>query len=265
LPAKDLGQLVLGHAVVLEDAGDARLDRRVRVVVGVGLRGEIVADEVLVVAGPDPLVDVEVAVAVGLEARRIGHRPERQVLAAEMRGRAPRRLLLLGVAVDPGHDVDAPAEIGHVGRVVRPARQPLPGARLGIVDVVRARQDREAADIADHRGIVGLGVRADVAPPGQHRAGAGEELLEAGGAGIGIELVGWLRGQRVDHVLDGADPGRVVDPRLHRVDVEQPRLVARVLGVGRRPAAEEVEAEAAPGLGRVEIAVGVLAGELLAP
>ena len=38
LAGEDLGQLVLGDAVVLEDAGDARLDRRVRVVVGVRLR-----------------------------------------------------------------------------------------------------------------------------------------------------------------------------------------------------------------------------------
>ena len=37
LAGEDLGELVFGHAVVLEDARDARLDRRVRVVVGVGL------------------------------------------------------------------------------------------------------------------------------------------------------------------------------------------------------------------------------------
>ena len=37
LAGEDLGQLVLGDAVVLEDAGDARLDRGVRVVVGVRL------------------------------------------------------------------------------------------------------------------------------------------------------------------------------------------------------------------------------------
>ena len=32
----------------------------------------------------------------------------------------------------------------------------------------------------------------------------GQELLEARGAGVGIELVGRFRWQRIDHVLDGA-------------------------------------------------------------
>src|SRR5215468_2051871 len=91
----DLRQLVLGDAVVLEDAGDARLDRAVRVVVGIGLGVQVRRDERLVVAGGDPLVDVEVAVPIGLEAGWIGSGPQRQVLAAEMRGGAPRRLLLL--------------------------------------------------------------------------------------------------------------------------------------------------------------------------
>src|SRR5215471_11205153 len=44
LAGEGLRQLVLGEAVILEDAGDARLDRPVRVVVGVELRVEIVGD-----------------------------------------------------------------------------------------------------------------------------------------------------------------------------------------------------------------------------
>ena len=45
LAGEDLGQLVLGDAVVLEDAGDARLDRRVRMVVGVELRVQVGGDD----------------------------------------------------------------------------------------------------------------------------------------------------------------------------------------------------------------------------
>src|SRR6266436_9438400 len=41
---KHLRQLVLGDAVVLEDAGDARLDRAVRVIVGTELRLQVRAD-----------------------------------------------------------------------------------------------------------------------------------------------------------------------------------------------------------------------------
>ena len=118
--------------------------------------------------------------------------------------------------------------------------------------------------VADHRSVVGLDVGADVAPPRYHRAGAAEELDERGLVRIGVELVGRLGRQRVDDVLDGAHPGRVVDERLHGFRIEQPGLVVGVLGVGGGAAAEEVEAEAAPGLRRVEIAERVLAVDLLA-
>src|SRR5260370_31549181 len=53
-----LGQLVLGDAVILEDAGDARLDRAVRGVVGAELGLEVRADVFPRIAGADPLVDV---------------------------------------------------------------------------------------------------------------------------------------------------------------------------------------------------------------
>ena len=185
-------------------------------------------------------------------------------LPAEMRRAAPCRLVLLLVAVDGRHDVNTPADIGHVGRVVRAAGELVPGAGLDVVDVVGAGQDREAGDVADHGSVVGLDVGADVAPPRDHRAGAAEELDERRLVRIGVELVGRLGRQRVDHVLDGAYPGRVVDQRLHRIRIEQPSLVVRVLGVGGGAAAEEIEAEAAPGLGRIEIAEHVLAVDLLA-
>ncbi|OWK18521.1 hypothetical protein AJ88_06245 [Mesorhizobium amorphae CCBAU 01583] len=70
--------------------------------------------------------------------------------------------------------------------------------------------------------------------------------------------------QRVDHVLDCAHPSRVVYTRFHRIRIEQPRLVIRVLGISTGTAAKEVEAETAPGLGRVEITEDVLALHLLA-
>jgi len=80
---------------------------------------------------------------------------------------------------------------------IRGERVPLAG--LGVVDVVRTRQDREPDRVADNRGVGGLGVRTDIAPPAQHRAGARQELLEAGGAGIRVDLIGWLG---VEHVLN---------------------------------------------------------------
>ena len=55
--------------------------------------------------------------------------------------------------------------------------------------------------------------------------------------------------------------GGVVDERLH-VLVEQPVLFARILGVGRRAAACEVELEPAPRLWLIEEAVDVLALDL---
>jgi hypothetical protein len=77
-------------------------------------------------------------------------------------------------------------------------------AGLGVVDVVGAWQDREADGVADDRAVRSLGRRAHVTPPGDHRAGAGQELLEGSRAGVGIELVGRFGRQRVDNVLDGA-------------------------------------------------------------
>ncbi len=186
------------------------------------------------------------------------------ILAAEMGRRTPGRLLLDRISINPRHHINAPADIGHVGRVVRAAGELVPGAGTGVVNIVRARQDREATDIANNRAVTGLGVGTNVAPPGEHGAGAGQELLEAGGAGIGIELVGGFRRQRVDHVLDGAHPGRIVDARLHRIDIEQPGLVVGVLGIGGGARIKEVEAEAAPALDRIEIAIGILAAKFLA-
>src|SRR5690606_19644013 len=99
-------------------------------------------------------------------------------------------------------------------------RQLLPLAGLGVEDVVRARQDREAAGVADDRAVGRLGVRAHVTPPGAHRAGPGEELLEGRGVGVGVDLVGRLVRQGVDDVLDRAYPAFIVDARLHRVWIE---------------------------------------------
>src|SRR3569623_1687612 len=181
-----------------------------------------------------------------------------------MRGGRPGSLLLLGIGGDALHLVDAPAEIGAVGRVVRAGAELLPSTGLGVVDVVGAGEDREAAGVADDRGVVGLGVGADIAPPRDHRAGTGEELAEAGGVGIGVDLIRRLARQRVDHVLDGAHPGGNVDTRLHGVGVEQPGLIVGMLGIGGGAAAEEIEAEAAPGLWCIEVAVDVGALVLLA-
>src|SRR3954451_19415814 len=71
LAGESVGQNVLGGAVVLEDAGDTRLDRRVRMVVTVGFRLEVRGDERLVVAGRHPFRNVEMRIAVGLETGRI--------------------------------------------------------------------------------------------------------------------------------------------------------------------------------------------------
>ena len=95
------------------------------------------------------------------------------------------------------------------------------------------------------------------------RAGAGEELLEGGGVRIGVDLVRRIGARRIQvhHVLDRLHEGRIVDARLHGVRVEQPGLVVRVLGIGRRAVFQEVEAEAAPALERVEEAIGSEAGQ----
>ena len=79
-----------------------------------------------------------------------------------------------------------------------------------------------------------------------------------------IELIGRFRRQCVDHILDRTHESRVVDPGLHRVDIEEPSLVVGMLGVSRGAAFEEVESKAAPALGRIEIAIGILPGDLFA-
>ncbi len=112
--------------------------------------------------------------------------------------------------------------------------------------------------------VVGLGVGADITPPREHRTGASQELLEACRTRVGVELVGGFRRQAVEHVLNGAHPGRIVDARLHRVRIEQESFVVGMLGVSRRARAEEVEGKAAPALARVEVAIEILAVELFA-
>src|SRR5439155_18625566 len=98
-------------------------DRTIGVIIGSALRVQIGRDVLSVIAGCHPLFEVEVAGAMGLKARRIHDRPEREILAAEMCGCAPGRLVLALVACDPCHDVDAPTEIGAVRRVVWTARE----------------------------------------------------------------------------------------------------------------------------------------------
>src|SRR5256886_2388920 len=264
LAGEDLGQLVFRYAVVLENAGNARLDRTVWVTIGAELRVQIRRDVLLVVACRHPFVDVGMTCPVNLAAGRIHHGPEREILATDMRCGTPRRLVLAFVAVDPRHDVNAPTEIGAVGRMVWTARELLPAACLGIVDVVRAGQDVEPDDVADHGGVARFRYLADISPPGDHRADAGQELLEAGGVRIGVELIGRLGRQRVDDVLNGANPGRIVDVRLHRVNFEHPSLVVRMLRVSRGAAAEEIEAEPTPGLRRIEVTERILALDFLA-
>jgi hypothetical protein len=148
--------------------------------------------------------------------------------------------------------------------MVGPARELVPFACLGIVDVVRSGQDVEPDDVADHGGVARFRHLSDIAPPGDHRADAGQELLEASGVRIGVELIGRLRRQSIDDILNGANPCRIADARLHRVHIEQPSLVVRMFGISRGAATEEIEAESAPWLGRIEIAVRVLALDLLA-
>ncbi len=181
-----------------------------------------------------------------------------------MRCRAPGGFLLFRIGGDTRHHINAPADVSHVRRVIGAARQLVPLSGLGVVDIVGAWKNVEGADIANDRGIVGFRIGAYIPPPGQHRSGSGQELLEAGGVGIGIELIGGFMGQSVDHILNRPDPSRVVDARLHGVNVEQPGLIVRVLGVGGGAAAQEIETEAAPALGRIEIAVEILAIQFLA-
>src|SRR5229473_4388138 len=150
---EDLGQLVLRDAVVLENAGNARLDRTVRMIIGAELRVQVRRDVFFVVARRHPFVDVGMAGPVNLEAGRIHYGPEREILAADMRGRTPRRLVLAFVAGDSCHDVNAPTEIGTIGCMVRTACELFPFACLGIVDVVRSGQDVDAYEVADDGGV----------------------------------------------------------------------------------------------------------------
>src|SRR5438552_10961056 len=94
----DLGELVFRDTVILEDAGNTRLDRRAGMMVGLGFRFQIGRDEGLVIARSNPFRNVEMAVAVGLEARGVGGRPQREILTAQMRRGTPRRLLLDRIA-----------------------------------------------------------------------------------------------------------------------------------------------------------------------
>src|SRR5437763_681046 len=93
------------------------------------------------------------ACPVNLEAGWIDHGPKRQILAAEMRCGAPRRLVLALVAGDPRHDVDAPTEIGTVRRMVWTARELFPLAGLGIVDLVRSGQAAEEIESEPSPGL----------------------------------------------------------------------------------------------------------------
>src|SRR3984957_2165118 len=125
--------------------------------------------------------------------------------------RAPGGLLSLWICCDALHDVDAPAEIGHVRRMGGAAGELLPLLRPEIVDVVRTRQDVEIEDLADRRGVARPRECANVSPPFQERTRPSDELLERGRVGIGVDLISGLAWQGVDHILDSPHPSRVVD------------------------------------------------------
>src|SRR5260370_23989415 len=72
---EDLGQLIFRYAVILENAGNARLDRTVRMIIGAELGVQIRGDVVLVVARPRPFVEVGMAGWGGQEARTIAPGP----------------------------------------------------------------------------------------------------------------------------------------------------------------------------------------------
>ena len=91
----------------------------------------------------------------------------------------------------------------------------------------------ETCDIANDRRVGGFGAGANVAPPREHGTGPREELLEAGCARIGIDLVGGLRVDHVQHVLNGAHPSLIVDSRLHRFGIEQEGWIVGMFGVSR--------------------------------
>ncbi len=77
LAGEDFRKFVLCDAVVLEDAGNARLDRPVRVILGAELRVQVGCDVLPVVTGSHPFIDLEMAGPMDLEAGRIHHGPER--------------------------------------------------------------------------------------------------------------------------------------------------------------------------------------------
>src|ERR1700722_894788 len=60
LAGEDLLQFVLGDAVILESAGNSRLDRRVRVIIRGRLRIHVGTDILLVVSGQRPEIEIGV-------------------------------------------------------------------------------------------------------------------------------------------------------------------------------------------------------------
>src|SRR5438132_14115338 len=64
LAGEDLGQLVFRDTVILEDAGNAGLDRTVRVIIGAELRVQVRRNVILIVARCAPLVDLGMACPV---------------------------------------------------------------------------------------------------------------------------------------------------------------------------------------------------------
>src|SRR3984893_16927500 len=78
LAGEDFGQLVFRDTVLLENAGNARLNRTVRVIVGAELRVQIRRDVVLVVARHHPFVDIRVAGTANLESGTRHHGSPRQ-------------------------------------------------------------------------------------------------------------------------------------------------------------------------------------------
>src|SRR3954469_20558353 len=97
-----------------------------------------------------------------------------------------------------------------------------------------------------------------------HRADAAKKLRKTGYVEIGIDLICWLIGQRIDDVLRGTHKRLIVDIWLHGRRIEQPGLVVWMLRVGSRPASKEVPAESATGCADVEDSVKVLPIQLLA-
>jgi hypothetical protein len=84
----------------------------------------------------------------------------------------------------------------------------LPKRQPGVVDALGAGVDPKANDVADDRGVRGARRRPHIAPPHQHGPGAGEELLEGRGAGVGVDLIGRVGPgcDQVHHILNGLHP-----------------------------------------------------------